>query len=628
MTWLMELGVANLAMAALLALVAAIAGRCLRRPALTHALWVLVFVKLVTPPFLPLPMGWAIPEPVASETQREKSIWENALAAIRLQKEAESRSDSLKAASEHVEAAPAPTNLVLDREPREIAKDEAAHLVEMPLAAFGRTVPAESVPEDDDENVGTAPAASIPWLAITAGIWLGGSLVWVLLAGYRLKRFQTVLRHALPAPASLLLEARVMAERLGIACPDLVLVPGQLSPMLWVRGGQPRLLLPATLLERLTPDQCRALLAHEMAHWRRGDHWVRRLQLIVLGLYWWCPLVWWARGELEQAEEECCDAWVVWALPSTARDYALALVETVDFLSGADALLPPVASGIGQVHHLRRRLTMILNGKTPRTLTFGGGLMVLGLAALLLPWMPSWAQPPQETRAAGGQAQSEELRRDLQRRQQELEKAANELELMQAELHRMKANFEKRQQDLRRAAAEMERALQDRQQGEERKARAKSKGDPDRPGGGEGGLPRDAAPKEKRGGFGGGGGFGPGAGFPGGGGGGFGPPMVADMGRRLESLEQKVDEILREIRNMRGFGPNAFPKGPGGAGQKGQKGQSGRTQPPPSPDGALFAPVPPIPALPPTSAPARPTDPFGNPLRRPPETAPDPSPRP
>ena len=105
------------------------------------------------------------------------------------------------------------------------------------------------------------------------------------------------------------------------------------SPMLWSFGPTRRLLLPAELLARLTANQQSTLLAHELAHLRRRDHWVRYLELAVVCLYWWCPLVWWARRQLHEAEEECCDAWVVWALPHLTRDYALALVETLDFFA-------------------------------------------------------------------------------------------------------------------------------------------------------------------------------------------------------------------------------------------------------------------------------------------------------
>ena len=125
-------------------------------------------------------------------------------------------------------------------------------------------------------------------------------------------------------------------------------MPARVPPMLWASLlGRPRLLLPEELWARFDAAQQAAVLAHELAHWKRSDHWVRRLEAVVLGLYWWCPVAWWASRRLEQAEEECCDAWVVWSLPSAAGSYAEALVATAAFLSGYRNSLPVGASGAG-----------------------------------------------------------------------------------------------------------------------------------------------------------------------------------------------------------------------------------------------------------------------------------------
>ena len=50
-------------------------------------------------------------------------------------------------------------------------------------------------------------------------------------------------------------------------------------------------------------------------------------------LYWWNPVLWWARQALRDVEEQCCDAWVVWAFPDAAKSYAETLLETLDFLN-------------------------------------------------------------------------------------------------------------------------------------------------------------------------------------------------------------------------------------------------------------------------------------------------------
>src|SRR5262249_61831254 len=135
-------------------------------------------------------------------------------------------------------------------------------------------------------------------------------------------------------------------------CSALWLLPGRLSPMVWALLGRPRVLVPSGLWERLTAEQQATLLVHELAHLRRRDQWVRGLELVVTGLYWWHPVVWWACHEIREAEEQCCDAWVLSTLPRAGRAYATALLETLDFLSETQNALPVVASGIGHVHDL------------------------------------------------------------------------------------------------------------------------------------------------------------------------------------------------------------------------------------------------------------------------------------
>ena len=96
--------------------------------------------------------------------------------------------------------------------------------------------------------------------------------------------------------------------------------------MLWAVVGRPRILLPRTLWTGFDPDHREAVLAHELAHLARGDHWMRRFELVVLALYWWCPVAWIAVRELRRAEEACCDARVLGVVPDRAVAYAEALV--------------------------------------------------------------------------------------------------------------------------------------------------------------------------------------------------------------------------------------------------------------------------------------------------------------
>ncbi len=66
---LLHAGVVNAILATLLAMMVALLARLFRgRPALVHGLWLLVLLKLVTPPVVPLPLPWLVisdPSPVS-----------------------------------------------------------------------------------------------------------------------------------------------------------------------------------------------------------------------------------------------------------------------------------------------------------------------------------------------------------------------------------------------------------------------------------------------------------------------------------------------------------------------------------------------------------------------------------
>src|SRR5947209_4622411 len=61
MSTLLQICLANAVCAALLAVPAVVAGR-LRRPAVAHGLWLLVLIKLVTPPLFPVTLPWLPPD--------------------------------------------------------------------------------------------------------------------------------------------------------------------------------------------------------------------------------------------------------------------------------------------------------------------------------------------------------------------------------------------------------------------------------------------------------------------------------------------------------------------------------------------------------------------------------------
>jgi beta-lactamase regulating signal transducer with metallopeptidase domain len=327
---LVKVGLTNAALAALLAVPALLATRLMRRrPAVAHALWLLVLLKLVTPPLIVLPV-WPSRAPEAAHS---------------------------------------------------------AQAVEGPLAPHS----AGDVALEDADDEKEAPAPP-PWPLelYLACLWLAGSAVYLLTAWLRMRRLGRLLASLPEAEAGV----ASLASRLGLSrAPRVLLAPGRIPPMLSAAWGPACIVLPRDLWSRLGPAEREAVLLHELAHLARGDHWVRRLELVVLALYWWCPVAWLACREVRRAEEECCDAWVTWASPESGPAYAGALVETAAFLAG-ECRLPIGACGAAAFDSLKRRLAMILEGRLPRGLSLVG-LALVALFALGLPLAPAEAAPPQ-----------------------------------------------------------------------------------------------------------------------------------------------------------------------------------------------------------------------------------------
>jgi beta-lactamase regulating signal transducer with metallopeptidase domain len=354
---LLTLGLANAAVAAVLAVGVAGLSRLLApRPAWLHCLWLLVLLKLVTPPLFEIPIFFPDPRPATAQ----------------------------------------PLAIML-AEPAMVAHEE--DLVKAPGEAetAEATVPAATVELADGLTEGDAlwtrwRGTLLPWLGL---VWLSGTAVTLVLAGVRIARFRWLLRESYPASEGVQEQVRELSDRLGLKRPPSAWwIDAKVMPMLWAVACRPRLIIPLDLWKGLSERQRSMLLAHELAHLRRGDHLVRLFELAVTALYWWHPVVWWGRYALRDAEEQCCDAWVVWAFPDEARRYAETLLDTVDFLNPSRTKEPLLACGFGRAQDLRRRLTMIMLGTTPRRLGRGSALVAFACSALLLPLAPSWAQKP------------------------------------------------------------------------------------------------------------------------------------------------------------------------------------------------------------------------------------------
>jgi len=333
-------------------------------PAVRHALWLVVVLKLVSPTGLMLSVPLPVEAPEAAVAQTRHRALEPA--DFLVQEEL--------------------FTVIVRPRPGQ-STEEAA------LAALNCPTPRESAESTKaTASIDRVPASKpLDYRPLLLACWLAGATF----VGWRQLRdtirFARFTRKSHPAGDALLAEVVLVANRLGVRVPVVRVLPGLSSPVLWCLL-KPVLLWPAGLDCRLKGEGRRAVLAHELAHLRRRDHWSRRLEMIASVLHWWNPLFWIARKKMRADAELACDAWA--AGQADRRVYAEALLEVCSFHPRRRPV--PAVGVIGEGRHaMQERLTMIMRERVPCRLAFGAKLIVALMAIAAVPaWTLGQAAPP------------------------------------------------------------------------------------------------------------------------------------------------------------------------------------------------------------------------------------------
>lgn len=325
-----QFALSNACIALVLAIAALILETTTKRSQLAHLLWLLVFVKLVTPPVVTLPV---VPFPGQLEGA---------------------------------------TGTVFMEFPSEGIIDSNAPMVEI--------TPVSS----PWNNIAAASNRAKPWLAV---IWLLGSGVIFFWSLTRVFRFNYLLKmESNIAPQALQTSARRIAHRLGLkAAPTIHTTSAHLSPMVWWIGGKVRVVIPLSLIHQMDTKESEWILAHELAHVRRRDYLVRWIEWLACVCFWWNPLVWWARHRLRFNEEICCDDLVLASFNPSPHTYATALLNAIEFLARPGIRPPVMASEMNSGGFLERRFKMITSKTTNRAASRWPQVCVILLAVAILP---------------------------------------------------------------------------------------------------------------------------------------------------------------------------------------------------------------------------------------------------
>jgi beta-lactamase regulating signal transducer with metallopeptidase domain len=255
-----------------------------------------------------------------------------------------------------------------------------------PQADFVSRMSPVHAPEPELDHAGGAFLGSI---TVSAGL-----LLWLVI---RWRQVTRKVRGAAVSPECAgMLEAAQQTAGSGSRV-RLKIVDGQLSPA--VCGlFNPVILLPRTLVEKLSAGQLRAVLLHELFHLRRKDVWVNCAQALLQIVYWWHPLLWLANARIRRVREEAVDDAVMLALRDEAEDYAPTLLEVARLAFHRPRLSLGLVGNMESRSALRQRIERLVNFRAPRKagLTFVSLCAVFVFSSVALPMGQAPASAPDE----------------------------------------------------------------------------------------------------------------------------------------------------------------------------------------------------------------------------------------
>jgi ankyrin repeat protein/beta-lactamase regulating signal transducer with metallopeptidase domain len=308
-----------------------------------YCVWLLVLVKLILPPMLSLPTGIG--------------YW----------------------VGDHLPAASGTSNRAFDA----VVLEHAGPSGEIPQVR-----PSENVAGDDPAM---APAESVltplTWQAVLFILWLAGVSAFLAVLVQRIRFVRGLVAASRPAGDELpgLLEQcrRQMAVRR-----DIKLRLSETIPSPAVCGLlRPTVLMPTSLVEKLSPEGLRATLIHELAHIKRGDLWINSVQTFLQVVYFYNPFVWFANSIIRKVCEEAVDETVLVALGGQAKDYSNTLIDIGEMVFWKVDLGLRLIGVAESKKALQWRIKHMLNRPIPKSAKLGaiGIAMLIVIAAILLP---------------------------------------------------------------------------------------------------------------------------------------------------------------------------------------------------------------------------------------------------
>ncbi len=226
-------------------------------------------------------------------------------------------------------------------------------------------------------------------LNAVADLYFYGFVLFAALGILRLVGFSYRVRYSYPIDDVRLMDGlRDWRRLIGVRGPVRFAYSDAVTSVCVHGFVRPVVLMPPSLLERVSTDDAILMGAHELAHVKRGDTWLFAFCGLAKALFWFNPFMRRIIAHAQLAAEQAADALVIRS-GVNRKSYARCFVESLKITAGLSspqhALVPSFTPF--DKRSRRERLDAILSGRAAAPfITLGGKIVLIasGLLALVL----------------------------------------------------------------------------------------------------------------------------------------------------------------------------------------------------------------------------------------------------
>lgn len=239
---------------------------------------------------------------------------------------------------------------------------------------------------DKTPNSTNGTAAAFNLKTAIAAMWLAGFIIFELYAIFINLKFHAKVKKSIP------IKDTAIKNTLN-DCIDELNIHGSIPLLLMDDIGTPSLfgvikpvlIMPPNILSKITASEMKHIFLHELSHLKHNDNFISLIIILLKGMHWFNPIIWYGFYSMHEDSEIACDARVLSCMDEEERIwYGYTIIHLLKITSKYRSI-PGTNGMLSDKFKIKRRIVMIskFNKKSLKWSVIGAATIAV-LASVLL----------------------------------------------------------------------------------------------------------------------------------------------------------------------------------------------------------------------------------------------------